>query len=160
LDNVPRSILSTSGDNVHYGNKRTSNTLASEMLSVSGPETLGGRRLTLTLMRRGAGKEARLSLIGRVLMENRNRLMIHRRLAPPTGAGVRDAAIAILDARSGRDRVPVGAEKAYYTADFVPNLRIVKVTGYVAWNISDPPPIKYRRADNPTRRIRDQLCNP
>jgi hypothetical protein len=47
-DNVLRSILSTSGDSVRYGNKRTSTTLASGTLAVTGPGMLGGRRLTLT----------------------------------------------------------------------------------------------------------------
>jgi hypothetical protein len=48
-DNVPRSIPSTSGDNVHYGNKRTSTALAWGTLSVTGPGSSGGRRRTLTL---------------------------------------------------------------------------------------------------------------
>jgi hypothetical protein len=50
-DNVPRSIPSTSGDNVHYGNKRTSTALASGTLSVTGRErqAVAGLRLRALL---------------------------------------------------------------------------------------------------------------
>jgi transposase len=88
------------------------------------------------LMRKGAGKEAKLSFTGHLLMENRNGLVVDSRLTPATGTAERDAAIAMLDAIPGRDRVTVGADKAYDTADFVAQLRAMTVTPHVAQNIT------------------------
>ena len=84
------------------------------------------------LARKGAGKEAKLSFTGHLLMENRNGLVVDTRLTPATGTAEREAAIAMLNEVPGRDRVTVGADKAYDTADFVAN----KVTPHVARNIS------------------------
>jgi len=42
----------------------------------------------------------------------------------------------MLNEVPGRDRVTVGADKAYDTADFVANMRAMKVTPHVARNIS------------------------
>src|SRR5262249_14948336 len=47
-----------------------------------------------------------------------------------------DAAIDMLNEVPGRDRVTVGADKAYDTADFVANMRAMNVTPHVAQNIS------------------------
>ena len=58
------------------------------------------------LMRKGAGKEAKLSFTGHLLMENRNGLVVDSRLTPATGTAERDAAFAMLDAIPGRDRIP------------------------------------------------------
>jgi hypothetical protein len=52
-------------------------------------------------------------------MENRNGLVVDTRLTPAIGTAEREAAIDMLNAISGRDRVTVGADKAYDTADFV-----------------------------------------
>jgi Transposase DDE domain len=65
-------------------------------------------------------------------MENRSGLIVDTRLTPATGTAERDAAIAMLDAIPGRDRVTVGADKAYDTADFVAQLRAMTVTPHVA----------------------------
>jgi transposase len=88
------------------------------------------------LARKGAGKEAKLSFTGHLLMENRNGLVVDTRLTPATGTAEREAAIAMLNDVPGRDRVTVGADKAYDTADFVANMRAMKVTPHVARNIS------------------------
>jgi transposase len=88
------------------------------------------------LARKGAGKEAKLSFTGHLLMENRNGLVVDTRLTPATGTAEREAAIAMLNEVPGRDRVTVGADKAYDTADFVANMRAMKVTPHVARNIS------------------------
>jgi transposase len=88
------------------------------------------------LARKGAGKEAKLSFTGHLLMENRNGLVVDTRLTPATGTAEREAAIAMLNEVPGRDRVTVGADKAYDTADFVASMRAMKVTPHVARNIS------------------------
>jgi len=88
------------------------------------------------LARKGAGKEAKLSFTGHLLMENRNGLVVDARLTPATGTAEREAAIDMLNEVPGRDRITVGADKAYDTADFVANLRAMKVTPHVAQNIN------------------------
>ncbi len=88
------------------------------------------------LARKGAGKEAKLAFTGHLLMENRNGLVVDTRLTPATGTAEREAAIAMLNEVPGRDRITVGADKAYDTADFVANMRAMKVTPHVAQNIS------------------------
>jgi hypothetical protein len=88
------------------------------------------------LYKKARGKEAKLSFIGHLLMENRNGLIVDTRLTPASGTAERDAAIAMLDAIPGRDRVTVGADKAYDTADFVAQLRAMTVTPHVAQNIT------------------------
>lgn len=88
------------------------------------------------LARKGAGKEAKLSFTGHLLMENRTGLVVDTRLTPATGTAERDAAIAMLNEVSGRHRITVGADKAYDTADFVAEMRAMKVTPHVARNIN------------------------
>jgi transposase len=88
------------------------------------------------LARKGAGKEAKLSFTGHLLMENRNGLVVDARLTPATGTAEREAAIDMLKEVPGRHRVTVGADKAYDTASFVAELRAMKVTPHVAQNIS------------------------
>jgi hypothetical protein len=93
-------------------------------------------------------------------MENRNGLVVDTRLTPATGTAEREAAIAMLNEIPGRGRITVGADKAYDTADFVANMRAMKVTPHVAQNIKRPPRIEHRRADNPAWRIRHQPGDP
>jgi len=88
------------------------------------------------LARKGAGKEAKLSFTGHLLMENRNGLVVDTRLTPATGTAEREAAIAMLNEVPGGHRITVGADKAYDTADFVAEMRAMKVTPHVARNIS------------------------
>jgi transposase len=88
------------------------------------------------LARKGAGKEAKLSFTGHLLMENRNGLVIDARLTPATGTAEREAAIDMLNEVPGRDRVTVGADKAYDTASFVAEMRAMNVTPHVARNIN------------------------
>jgi len=88
------------------------------------------------LARKGAGKEAKLSFTGHLLMENRNGLVVDTRLTPATGTAEREAAIAMLNEVPGRDRVTLGADKAYDTASFVAEMRAMKVTPHVARNIN------------------------
>jgi hypothetical protein len=88
------------------------------------------------LARKGAGKEAKLSFTGHLLMENRSGLVVDTRLTLATGTAERDAAIAMLNEVPGHHRITVGADKAYDTADFIAETRAMKVTPHVARNIN------------------------
>ncbi|MCY1018185.1 IS5 family transposase [Pyxidicoccus sp. MSG2] len=89
------------------------------------------------LMRKGDGKEAKLSYCLNGLMENRHGLLIDLRLLEATGTAERDAAIGMLhEAVPGTRRVTVGADKGYDTKDFVADCRHLVVTPHVAQNAS------------------------
>jgi transposase len=84
------------------------------------------------LMRKGKGKEAKLSFMGHVLMENRNGLAVDVELTQATGTAEREAALDMLGDVPGRCLVTVGADKNYDTAGFVAECREMNVTPHVA----------------------------
>ena len=86
------------------------------------------------LARKGAGKEAKLSYSGHVLMENRNGLVTEVAVLPADGTAERDAALVMMEAIPGDQPVTVGADKAYDTQEFVAEARHLKVTPHVAQN--------------------------
>jgi transposase len=86
------------------------------------------------LARKGAGKEAKLSYSGHVLMENRNGLVVNAEVLPADGTAERDAAMLMIEAIPGDHRLTVGADKAYDTKDFVEEARNMNVTPQVAQN--------------------------
>jgi transposase len=86
------------------------------------------------LARKGAGKEAKLSYSGHVLMENRNGLVAEAAVKPATGTAEREAAMEMMEAVAGDQRVTVGADKGYDTKGFVEQARALKVTPHVAQN--------------------------
>lgn len=88
------------------------------------------------LYRKGPGKEARLSFMGHVLMDNRYGLAVDDRLTVATGTAEREAAQEMVEALPNRrsKHPTVGADKAYDTKDFVKNLRTLTVTPHVAQN--------------------------
>ncbi len=63
------------------------------------------------LFKKGKGKEAKLSYMGHVLMENRNGLVVDACVVPATGTGERDAAISLVAGLPSR-RVTIGGDKA------------------------------------------------
>jgi transposase len=88
------------------------------------------------LYKKGRGKEAKLSFIGHLLMENRSGLIVDACLTKATGTAEPEAALAMLgDLPDGR-RVTVGADKAYDTAAFVAAAREINVTPHVTQNIN------------------------
>lgn len=90
------------------------------------------------LMRKGKGKEAKLSYCCSVLMENRNGLLTSVDLALATGFAERESALAMLDGTaSSRSRRTVGADAGYDTSDFVAACRKRGVTPHVAQNRSN-----------------------
>lgn len=105
------------------------------------------------LFRKGSGREAKLSHMGHVLMENRNGLVVDAEVTTATGTAERDAAVTMLKRerarrekqvkkakkvskkknRKGR-RFTLAADKAYDTREFVRQCREQRVTPHVAKN--------------------------
>jgi transposase len=88
------------------------------------------------LMRKGYGKEAKLSYSGHILMENRNGLIVDLRIEKATGYAERDAAIDMLESLGGTKRITVAADRGYDTKDFSARCRAIRVTPHVAQNTS------------------------
>jgi transposase len=88
------------------------------------------------LYKKGQGKEAKLSFIGHLLMENKNGLIVDACLTQATGKAEPEAALEMLGELPGGDRVTVGADKAYDTAAFVAAAREINVTPHVTQNIN------------------------
>ena len=86
------------------------------------------------LARKGAGKEAKLSYTGHVLMENRNGLVVDALVDLATGTAERDAAFEMAAQIPGDRRVTVGGDKNYDTAELVEKWRGLNVTPHVAQN--------------------------
>src|SRR3984957_4128107 len=88
------------------------------------------------LARKSAGKEAKLSYSGNLLVENRNGLIVSSLVWEATGTAERDAAMAMLEDIPGRERVTVGGDKGFDTAEFVRECRNMRVTPHVAQNLA------------------------
>lgn len=86
------------------------------------------------LARKGAGKEAKLSYTGHVLMENRNGLAVDVTVRLATGTAEREAAFEMAAQIPGDRRVTVGGDKNYDTAEMVEKWRDLNVTPHVAQN--------------------------
>jgi transposase len=106
------------------GEKRSNQTHESE----TDPEAL--------LARKGAGKEAKLSYSGNLLVENRNGLIVSSMVWEATGTAERYAAMAMLQRVPGTGRVTVGGDKGFDTADFVRECRNMCITPHVAQNLA------------------------
>ena len=89
------------------------------------------------LYRKGPGMEAKLCFIGHGLMENRSGLLVEARLTRVSGHAERLAALEMIEAYGNRPRaITLGADKGYDAADFVEELRTMKVRPHVARNTS------------------------
>jgi len=60
------------------------------------------------LYKKAAGQEAKLCFLGHALMENRRGLLANAMATPATGIAVREAAVALLDARPTTQRITLG----------------------------------------------------
>jgi transposase len=91
------------------------------------------------LYRKGVGKEAKLSYMGHVLMDNRHGLASNGCLTQAMGMAERDTAKRLVQKLPHRrnDRVTVGADKLYDTKKFVNDMRRLKVTPHVAQNTTN-----------------------
>ena len=89
------------------------------------------------LMRKGRGKEAKLSFGAHALMENRHGLLVDLQVTPATGTAETEAAEAMLkrQARRGIKPKTLGGDKGYDRRGFVSMLRSRKIIPHVAQNI-------------------------
>jgi transposase len=86
------------------------------------------------LAKKGAGKEAKLSYSGHVLMENRNGLVSDVEVLQANGTAERDAALLMIEKVPGDQPVTIGADKGYDTKEFVAEARHMNATPHVAQN--------------------------
>lgn len=85
------------------------------------------------LMRKGKGKEARLSFSAHALMDNRNGMLVDLRVAEASGLAERRVALEMVDDNlPGRARITLGADQGYHTRDFIDDCRDRHVTPHVA----------------------------
>jgi transposase len=105
------------------GEKRSNQTHESK----SDPEAL--------LARKGAGKEAKLSYSGNLLVENRHGLIVSSAVWEATGTAERDAALALLEEIPGTRRRTAGGDKGFDQAEFIRECRHLRITPHVAQNL-------------------------
>jgi transposase len=84
------------------------------------------------LARKGAGKEAKLSYAGHVLMENRHGLAVNCCVNQAVGNAETQAAAAMVKEIPGQHRVTLGGDKGYDSKQFVQELRDHQVTPHIA----------------------------
>jgi hypothetical protein len=84
------------------------------------------------LARKGAGKEAKLSYCGNVLMENRNGLVADVETMQADGTAERDAAVVMIASVPGDHRITAGADKGYDTKGLVADAGALNATPHVA----------------------------
>jgi hypothetical protein len=83
------------------------------------------------------GKEAKLSFMGHVVMENCSGLVVATTLTKATGTAERKAAEEMIVRDSpGARRITLGADKGYDAASFVADMRALNVTPHIAQNVS------------------------
>jgi IS5 family transposase len=82
-------------------------------------------------MRKGRGREAKLSFSGHALVENRHGLLVELRVSEANGRCERQAALQMLKRKRTR-QITVGADKGYDCADFVQGCRQANITPHVA----------------------------
>jgi transposase len=110
------------GERDFHGEKRSNKTHA----STTDPDA--------KLYRKAQGQPSRIAFLGHVLMENRNGLVVAATLTPASGTAEREAALALLGTFGAKQRITLGADKAYDTREFVADLRKRKVTPHIAQN--------------------------
>jgi transposase len=86
------------------------------------------------LIRKGKGKEAKLSYLANSLMENRHGLVIGVDVRHASGTGERDGALDLLTAAGIRQGATLGADKGYDTQDFVAALKTRQIVPHIARN--------------------------
>jgi hypothetical protein len=84
------------------------------------------------LMRKGKGKEAKLSYMGHVVMENRNGLAVGGRVTQATGRAECEAALDLLGDVPRASRITVAGDKGFDQRSFVDGLRDLGATPHVA----------------------------
>ena len=105
-----------------HGEKRSNETHA----STTDPEA--------RLMRKGPGKEAKLSYCGNAIVENRNGLVVECEVVLATGTAEVESASVMLDRmiEGGTNPSTIGADKGYHQGKFVSAMREREITPHVA----------------------------
>lgn len=86
------------------------------------------------LLRKGAGKEAKLCFAGHAAMENRSGLCVQFEVTPAVGVTESQTALGQIQqlAERGFEPQSVGADKGYHQSEFVQGCRAAGVTPHVA----------------------------
>ena len=132
----PRDGSDPDGGDFH-GQKRKNETHA----STTDPDS--------RLYRKAAGREAKLSYMGHVTMDNRHGLAVAGEVTQATGTAERRSSERMLKRlrkRLRRRRLTVGEDKAYDTADHVAALREIGVTPHVKRNDAETKTGRRRRS--------------
>lgn len=90
------------------------------------------------LARKAKGREAKLSYSGNLQVENRSGLIVNAEVLEANGRAERDAALVMLEQVPGDERITVGGDKGFDTAEFVAECRHMNVTPHVAQNTGRP----------------------
>ena len=98
------------------------------------------------LYHKAAGREAKLSYMGHVLMDNRHGLAMAGEVTQATGTAERRSSERMLKRLKKRRRITVGEDKADYTADHVAALREIGATPHVKRNDAETKTGKRRRS--------------
>lgn len=115
----PKDGSGDDGDDFH-GHKRSNDTHA----STTDPDA--------RLIRKGKGKEAKLSYLANALMENRNALLVAVDVRCASGTGERDGALDLLSCAEVKRGATLGADKGYDTQDFVAALKQRGIKPHIA----------------------------
>lgn len=88
------------------------------------------------LYRKGQGKEAKLSFMGHVVMDNRHGLVVSTSYTEATGTAERTAAAEMMKEvkRKRKSRLTLGADKNYDTKEFLVEMRSMNVTLHASQN--------------------------
>ncbi|AJY68103.1 transposase [Geobacter sulfurreducens] len=89
------------------------------------------------LLKKSAGKEAKLCYLGHAVMENRSGLIVNGMITQASGTAEREAAVEMVAELADGRRKTVGGDKNFDTKDFVEDLRALKVTPHVAQNTTN-----------------------
>lgn len=86
------------------------------------------------LMRKGPGKESKLSYCANVVVENRNGLVVACEVSTATGTAEVQGGISLIDGmrEEGTNPKTIGADKNYHQKDFVSAMRERKIIPHVA----------------------------
>jgi IS5 family transposase len=84
------------------------------------------------LMRKGNGKESKLSFSAHALMENRNGLLVNLLVDEANGTAEREVALQMLASLGRTQGITVAGDKGYDTTDFVEGCRHMGVVPHVA----------------------------
>jgi transposase len=85
------------------------------------------------LARKGAGREAKLSYAGHVVLDNRHGLVANVCVTPATGTAEREAALRLL--AEVADAGTVGGDKGFDVPSFVAAVRVLGLTPHVAQKV-------------------------